>query len=93
MFPTGQLHPLKEKNFSELGLPVLLKDMASTVAGRSNKGGAPGERASPVLSELMAVNPSRLCPIREVFFLLLASGLTAATLWQLASITIHLILS
>ena len=86
--------PLPQRNFSELGLPVSLKDMASTVAGRSNDGDAPGDRASPVLSEPIAVNPSRLCPIREVFSLLrLAKGLAATILWQLISITIHLILS
>ncbi len=69
----------KQRNFSELGLPVLLKDMASTVAGRSNDGDAIGDRASPVLSELMAGNPSSLLPIRGGVS---PDGLAAAPLWQ-----------
>ncbi len=82
--------PLPQRNFSELGLPVSLKDMASTVAGRSNDGDVTGDRASPVLSELMAGNPSNLLPIRGGVS---PDGLAAAILWQLISITIHLILS
>ena len=53
-----------------------------------------GDRASTVLSELMAVNTLRLYSIREVFFLLRrVNGLIAANLWQLIIITIHLSLS
>ena len=91
----GALHIFKANELQGIrAARFCIKDMASWWRAGLITGDAPGERPSSVLSELMAVNTSPLLPIREVGNLLRRiNGLTAANLWQLVSITIHLILS